>query len=606
MDDIRYRTTTVGKALGDIVNNKAVLPSIQRKFIWNHKQVVSLFDSLVKDYPIGTFLLWEIKGEKAVKNYVFYRFIKDIRKNSNWNDKILGHEHSDILALLDGQQRMTALYSGIYGTFTYKTKYKHKSKKESYYQRYLHYNILFGKNEKDNETGFKYISEKDGKTINSSELWFRIGHNPNFRKPEGTIKSYLTGYIEDRLNEADEKEARRIIEYNRRAIRETVTHLYRTVIEGKVTQTIVTTPDLDEVLDVFIRVNSGGIKLSKADLLFSTITAKWEEAREEIDHLLQSIEAQHFFFNTDLVMRTCLMLTDSPILFRVNSFSKQNIEKITVNWSRIKDALLRTVDLWQKWSVSDRDLKSKNSIIPITYFIHKNPTKPSVSDQKELKKYLVHVHLKNTYGSHGDTVLNNIRNILTFGSSEAPAGKKNRSLRLHSKEFKFQQLLNDKYFSHGEKSLQITSRDMDEWFTVKKGNRTYMVLSILYPALAYREYHQDHIHAKNLFSDENLSLVGFPEGQFEQLRQMKDLLPNLQLLSEDENKEKQDQYFSHWLQRQYPNTQEREDFFKRNSIPPVNLNFSDFEGFFMAREALLKKELRRKLEIADIDGPIVQ
>ena len=109
MDDIRYRTTTVGKALADIVNNKAVLPSIQRKFIWNHKQVVNLFDSLMKDYPIGTFLLWEIKGAKAIKDYVFYRFIKDIRKNSNWNDKILGHEHSDILALLDGQQRMTAL-----------------------------------------------------------------------------------------------------------------------------------------------------------------------------------------------------------------------------------------------------------------------------------------------------------------------------------------------------------------------------------------------------------------------------------------------------------------------------------------------------------------
>jgi hypothetical protein len=297
-------------------------------------------------------------------------------------------------------------------------------------------------------------------------------------------------------------------------------------------------------------------------------------------------------------MRTCLMLTDSPILFRVNSFSKQNIEKITANWARIKDALLRTVDLLQEWSVSDRDLKSKNSIIPIAYFIHKNPAKPSVSDKKELKKYLVHVHLKNTYGSHGDTVLNNIRNILTSGSSEA--SKKNRLL--HSKEFNFQQLLNNKYFNHGEKSLQITSRDMDEWFMVKKGNRTYMVLSILYPALTYMEYHQDHIHAENLFSDENLSQLGFPEEKFEQLQQMKDLLPNLELLSANENRKKQDQHFSHWLQQQYPNTQEREDFLKRNSIPSVSLNFSDFEGFFMARETLLKKELRRKLEIADIEG----
>jgi hypothetical protein len=129
-----------------------------------------------------------------------------------------------------------------------------------------------------------------------------------------------------------------------------------------------------------------------------------------------------------------------------------------------------------------------------------------------------------------------------------------------------------------------------------------MVLSILYPALVYREYHQDHIHAKNLFSDENLTQLGFPEEKFEQLRQMKDLLPNLELLSEDENKEKQDQNYSHWLQQQYPNPQERKDFLKRNSIPPVSLDFADFEVFFRARETLLKKELRRKLEIVDIDG----
>ena len=603
MDDIRYKTTTVGDTLAEIDNNKVVLPSIQRKFIWNHKQVVNLFDSLVKDYPIGTFLLWQIKGEQAINNYVFYHFIKDIQKNSNWNDKIVGHEHSDIQAMLDGQQRMTALYSGIYGTFIYKTKYKHKSKISSYLDRYLHFNILYESNEQYNETGFRYISVKDGKKVTDHELWFRIGHNPNFRDPKGTIKSYLTGYIEERLNETRDKDSRKIIEHNRSKIRKTVTHLYRNVIEGKITQTIVTTTDLDEVLDVFIRVNSGGIKLSKADLLFSTITAKWEDAREEIDRLLQSIEDQHFYFNTDLIMRTCLMLTDSPILFKVNSFSKQNVEQIIAKWPKIKDALFRTVELLKEWSVADRDLKSKNSIVPIAYFIHKKPSKVSVSDKKELKKYLIHVHLKNTYGSHGDTVLNNIRNILTYGSSDATSERKNNSLRLCNKEFRLQKLLNDKYFgSHGEKSLLITSKDLEDWFTVKKGNRTYMVLALLYPQLTNSEYHQDHIHAENLFSYKNLlSHFKFSEEKIERLMVMKDLLPNLELLSADENKKKQDLYFSNWLHQQYPMAQDRKDFLKRNYIPQVSLHFADFEVFYKARETFLKKELRKKLDIVDID-----
>ena len=73
-----------------------------------------------------------------------------------------------------------------------------------------------------------------------------------------------------------------IIRKNQGLVEDTVKLLYDNVVTAEITQTIVSSPDLDEVLEVFVRVNSGGIKLSKTDLLFSTITAKWEEAREKI------------------------------------------------------------------------------------------------------------------------------------------------------------------------------------------------------------------------------------------------------------------------------------------------------------------------------------
>jgi len=64
--------------LTEIENGKLFLPAIQRKFVWNEEQITKLFDSLMRGYPIGTFLFWDIDKEKDnIKDYVFYDFIRD-------------------------------------------------------------------------------------------------------------------------------------------------------------------------------------------------------------------------------------------------------------------------------------------------------------------------------------------------------------------------------------------------------------------------------------------------------------------------------------------------------------------------------------------------
>lgn len=60
-----YQTPlTVSDVIKDISNNKYVLPSIQREYVWKSEQIECLFDSLMQDYPIGAFLFWEISKEK--------------------------------------------------------------------------------------------------------------------------------------------------------------------------------------------------------------------------------------------------------------------------------------------------------------------------------------------------------------------------------------------------------------------------------------------------------------------------------------------------------------------------------------------------------------
>ncbi|MDR1617615.1 MAG: DUF262 domain-containing protein, partial [Treponema sp.] len=44
--------------LKNINQNKIILPSIQRDFVWTKQQVVALFDSIMLGYPISTFLFW--------------------------------------------------------------------------------------------------------------------------------------------------------------------------------------------------------------------------------------------------------------------------------------------------------------------------------------------------------------------------------------------------------------------------------------------------------------------------------------------------------------------------------------------------------------------
>ena len=175
MDSVKHSTTTIREALAEIEEQKIILPSIQRNFIWDQNKIVKLFDSLMLNYPIGTFLLWEINGRDNIDNYVFYQFIENVRRNSNWNQKIIDQPYDQVRALLDGQQRMTALYSGLHGTYQYLPWKKWHKKTDNFIEKILHLNILYDKKNKSNkvknlEYGFECITDKDAKKIDSNNL----------------------------------------------------------------------------------------------------------------------------------------------------------------------------------------------------------------------------------------------------------------------------------------------------------------------------------------------------------------------------------------------------------------------------------------------------
>ena len=133
---------TIRKALRRIEGREYVLPAIQREFVWRSEQIERLFDSLMRGYPIGSFLFWTIRRE-TIEQYQFYDFMLDYHEKDNRHCALVGAIIRDqVTAVLDGQQRLTALNIGLRGSYAFKIPYRWWKKPDAFPKRQLYLNIL--------------------------------------------------------------------------------------------------------------------------------------------------------------------------------------------------------------------------------------------------------------------------------------------------------------------------------------------------------------------------------------------------------------------------------------------------------------------------------
>lgn len=138
---------------------------------------------------------------------------------------------------------------------------------------------------------------------------------------------------------------------------------------------LVTDQDADKVLEIFVRVNSGGTTLSYSDLLLSMATNQWQEldAREEVRSLVSEINSnagRQFSFSKDVVLKTALTITDVDVRFKVTNFTQENMAKVEAAWPQIKGALLRAATLLQQFGYNERNLTASSVIVPVAYYLH--------------------------------------------------------------------------------------------------------------------------------------------------------------------------------------------------------------------------------------------
>ena len=123
MRTINDESISIFDALNKIKENKYVIPAFQRQFVWDVSRIEKLWDSILLDYPFSTFLFWHIDDSNTTWDTYFMSFLNTITFNSR-NQADSGNNNYSLsnidtnvndTAILDGQQRLTALYVSLYG-----------------------------------------------------------------------------------------------------------------------------------------------------------------------------------------------------------------------------------------------------------------------------------------------------------------------------------------------------------------------------------------------------------------------------------------------------------------------------------------------------------
>ena len=581
-----YETAiTLKKAIDNIKKRHYVLPSIQREFVWDTGQIETLFDSLMRDYPISTFLFWKVDKQK-IKDFQFYEFLRHYHeKNNRHNLKVELSDDEDVIALLDGQQRMTSIFIGLMGTYANKIPYYRWESPHAFPKKKLYLNLLNPSAELETEYDFKFLADDDA-LPKEGYFWFECGKILEFTDISKTME-YL---MEQDLTDTS-KYPKASTTFALRTLNEFFNVVHQ---KGTISYYLEEGESLDKVLQIFIRINSGGTFLSYSDLLLSIATAQWKEkdAREVIHAFVDEINqiGDGFAFNKDIVLKSCLVLADFDVKFKVDNFTKENMKVIENKWDNTSAAMLASIELFAKYGYNRDNLLATNTIIPIAYFIYKNKFEDQIlhsaqreGDRKAIIEWLARVLLKGTFGGQPDSIYPVMRNLT------------NQNLG----KFPLQEII--EHYKGRTKSISFTEDDIDNLMVLQYGKpKTYCALTLLYPALNFTyKYHQDHIHPKSFFTKRKLKELGVPEEQFDAYTDQFNTLPNLQLLQATQNIQKSDLPFSDWLDQSFPSSAERESFLMQNYIKTnESLAFGDFLDFISNRRQTLKNQLIKILHVS--------
>lgn len=245
MPEIFSNTTlTVNQLIEKIDTGELGLPELQRPFIWKDSKVRDLFDSMMRGYPIGYLMLWECPSLDKKKSIGVDAHSYDSPKE----------------VIIDGQQRLTSLYAVMKGKKVINSKFDEKSIVISYRPLQNKFEVGYQATKNDPEWIYN-ISDLFTSTNTFKFIGDFIKKLGDYRSTKGSeLTDEEQGLIADRINSVVNLKSHTLPVFD-----------------------IKSTAEEEDVSEIFVRVNSGGVSLKQNDFILTLLSLYWDDGRREIE-----------------------------------------------------------------------------------------------------------------------------------------------------------------------------------------------------------------------------------------------------------------------------------------------------------------------------------
>jgi hypothetical protein len=361
------------------------LPEIQRRYVWTAIRVRDFFDSLYRQYPSGTILVWDTAQDIETKELAII---------PNTSPKLTGKR-----ILLDGQQRITSLTAVIKG----------KPIQVRHRQRPIH--ILFNLEHPEDPPEVQEVDESaNDDNDDEYEIQNRSGIQEELRKltfivaGSSALKNNpLWMPVSDIFVKSDKEILKplgissdddRWDNYSKRLQRVRDINKYPYVMQ-------VLPPEMSylEVTQIFVRVNSKGMKLRGHDLAVAQISATWKGFVDVIEKFADEFTGEDdYLIDTGIVVRTLVVFATKQCRF--DRIARIPLDKLEESFEKTKKGLEYAIHfVLNNASVGTLDnISSANLLVPIAVYSILQNQRISRDEEKLLLKWFYIAHMRGHYG----------------------------------------------------------------------------------------------------------------------------------------------------------------------------------------------------------------
>lgn len=391
--------TDVGKLATMIEDGDLQLPEMQRRYVWPATRVRDLLDSLYRGYPSGAILVWETDREMPSRDLAVEQAHSPFK----------GHK-----LLLDGQQRLTSLSAILRG------------KPVAVRNRQKPIDILFNLGhpegppveviEVDEDTTDG--SESDDESVNLQEKlnqrvfvvansalianphWVSVSDVFTGAKTDSQILKPLVNSLDDPLFEKYSKRLQAL-----RAIRKYPYVMH--VLDKSLSY--------EEVAEIFVRVNSLGMKLRGSDLALAQITSRWQNSLKLFEQFQEECDDNGFAIDLGILVRALVVFSTGQSRFK--TVSTIPLSKLQQGWSDAKEGLNFAINfLSTNMKVENETLLSSPLLlIAIAYYGSQKQFTLSRADATNLRRWTYIANARGHYSGSSETVLDSDLNIIRKG-----------------------------------------------------------------------------------------------------------------------------------------------------------------------------------------------